>query len=163
MNVKDLLVGGDFLLPCHSDDDDSDYTPLPTSTPTPSGEDDDGGQDNNALDIYLDEGCATGELSSSFCSDYFSSYCKDYQVDYCQRSICQGHAFDFLNECHDDDMAGPDSDLALYHSQGCTKLSDHNGFCASLNASSYCKGWQSDHCGRSICHGRDHSELHMCV
>jgi len=47
----------------------------------------------------------------------------------------------------------------IYLSQGCTALPDT--FCSAHNGG-YCKKWQSDSCGRSVCKGDSHSSFTPC-
>ena len=47
-----------------------------------------------------------------------------------------------------------------YLNNGCSNLP--SSFCADYISGSYCKDWQQDGCGRSICHGDSHSSLNPC-
>lgn len=128
---------------------------------------------------YLNDGCSS--LSSTFCSEYNGGYCKDGQTDSCGRSICQGSSHSALNSCS---SLTPTPTLApthlrtpgpskapskkptesnptgsIYRSQGCTAVPD--SFCYDYNRG-YCKSWQFDGCGRSVCHGDSHSSFSLC-
>ena len=122
----------------------------PTNNPTPVPSVDNG---DGLLLEYYENGCT--DLPSTFCGNQSAgSYCKDYQSDSCGRSICQSDSFATLNGCP---PAGSD-DEDVYLSQGCAALEDPQAFCDSLFGS-YCKDYQSDSCGRSICKGDDFSSL----
>jgi len=51
--------------------------------------------------------------------------------------------------------------VSIYLSQGCTASALLDTFCSSYNGG-YCKSWQSDHCGRSVCKGDSHSSFSPC-
>lgn len=103
--------------------------------------------------LYFEHGCK--DLPAAFCQGYISgSYCKDWNEDSCGRSICQGDTHDSLNSCG--------SETSIYFSDGCNVFGDQmDTFCGSYNQG-YCKSWQHDSCGRSICHGDDYSVLDGC-
>jgi len=136
----------------------SPVTPMPvTIAPTT----DDGDLDND-IEIYLHQGCGVDSLlPGTFCSDVFGSYCKDYQADSCGRSVCHGDSHDSMYECDtdatDDSVLDP---LDTYLAGGCTAV-EMSSFCADHNGG-YCKDYQSDGCGRSVCHGDSHSVLNPC-
>jgi len=160
---RSVCHGGDFLLPCNTYDSSE---PSPSPTPNDAEVDD---EVDNILEIYLAHGCSTTdeslEMPPTFCADNFGSYCKEYQADECNRSICHGHDFALLNECTTDtgdDTPPGDDEESSYYSQGCSVLADPNSFCSNLISGSYCKDWQYDDCGRSICQGHDHGMLVPC-
>lgn len=131
-----------------------DPTPEPTPDPTP--EPTPGGGDDLILDYY-DNGCQ--DLPDTFCGDQISgSYCKDWQSDDCGRSICQFDSHSMLNACPG---GGDDDDETLYLAGGCADLMDPESFCFLYNGG-YCKDWQADSCGRSICQGDSFSTLWDC-
>lgn len=47
-----------------------------------------------------------------------------------------------------------------YLTDGCAHLP--STFCDSISSGSYCKNWQSDECGRSVCNGDSHDDLNPC-
>jgi hypothetical protein len=133
----------------------SPMTPGPTQHPTPAV------TNPPAAGSYLDDGCAN--LPASFCA----TYCKDYQSDSCGRSVCHGDSHSSLNPCPGTPNPTPlptpspvtPSELEMYLSGGCAGLPET--FCYGHNRQ-YCKSWQADDCGRSVCQGDSHSSLDPC-
>lgn len=83
--------------------------------------------------------------------------CEDYtEKNDCdaQTPSCIWHQQGLSEECRTD----PDW---VYANEGCFALEDYDGFCSSYN-SGYCKYWQADDCGRSVCHGDAHTSLNPC-
>jgi beta-glucanase (GH16 family) len=128
--------------------------------------------DDTLLLVYYDDGCK--DLPSTFCGNQMTgSYCKDYQSDSCDRSICQFDTFTMLNACPSpgspptgsptaSSTGSPtdgEDDESVYLTKGCTALPE--AFCSGYNGG-YCKHWQSDGCGRSICKGDGFSSLEAC-
>mmetsp|Transcript_25973 Transcript_25973/g.38037 ORF Transcript_25973/g.38037 Transcript_25973/m.38037 type:complete len:393 (-) Transcript_25973:199-1377(-) len=54
------------------------------------------------------------------------------------------------------------SDMDLYWANGCAGAGLNTDFCATYNGQ-YCKDYQMDSCGRSICQGDDFSSLDPCT
>jgi len=111
-------------------------------------------------EIYVREGCTDARLPEGFCGVYVDpkSYCKSYATDECGRSTCQGA--DFLLPCS---VPSPPPSLGVhvYRQQGCAEL--NTSFCTNHRAAgSYCKNYQSDSCGRSICQGDGFEFLLPC-
>jgi len=132
---------------------------------------------------YLDVGCS-GSPEETFCSTLFGTYCKDYQQDECGRSICHGSSHSDLNPCPNPTLvpttanptvnpitASPTAEPTpgttsnqndTYLNDGCAVFgAEMDSFCYGFNKG-YCKYWQADTCGRSVCKGHSHNELNPC-
>lgn len=165
------------------------YTPSPTISTTPSPTSKSTGsptsppQESNS---YLDDGCA--DLASTFCS----TYCKDWQQDECGRSVCHGDSHSDLNPCPSPvtdapspqpspaptpeppssaptkspsnfPTPQPSSGNEIYANDGCAVFGvEMDSFCYGFNKG-YCKHWQKDECGRSVCKGDRHKNLNACA
>lgn len=114
---------------------------------------------------YLNVGCAP--LTPTFCP----TYCKDNQQDDCGRSVCHGDSHDALNPCPSPGTPQPTAHPSsapfpspvnpsdIYYNDGCAVFGDTmDSFCHGFNGG-YCKFWQSDGCGRSVCKGDSHANL----
>ena len=112
------------------------------------------------------------------------TYCKDYQQDECGRSVCHGSSHNDLNPCPNPTpvpttanptvnpiTASPTDEPTqsttsnqndIYAKDGCAVFgADMDSFCYGFNKG-YCKYWQADTCGRSVCKGHSHNELNPC-
>ena len=137
------------------------YTSSPTifTTPSPTFQ----STNSPPSGLYLENGCA--DLPSTFCS----TYCKDWQQDECERSVCHGDSHNDLNPCPAPVTSAPTAQQTtglnqndIYSYDGCTVFgADMDSFCYSFNQG-YCKYWQSDSCGRSVCKGDAHENLNPC-
>lgn len=143
------------------------------------------------ISAYLNWGCTNSTVGEDFCLVYIGSgsYCKAWNPDSCGRSMC--HQGDFLLPCSAAHAPIPNSpplreetspepepeaeptpaptmpplggELAAYRAQGCAGLSQPDIFChEQVSASSYCKSWKKDECGRAVCQGGTHEDLNRC-
>jgi hypothetical protein len=122
---------------------------------------------------YLNDGCSN--LPSTFCSSYIAqSYCKHWQHDDCGRSVCHGDSHSSLSVCQSkannpsplptnapSPMTTNSDPTSIYQLEGCAVFPDMDSFCHEYNGG-YCKYWQSDGCGRSVCKGDSHTSLFGC-
>jgi hypothetical protein len=139
--------------------------------------------DDGDIQNYLLNGCTALPYPTLFCQSYLGpgSYCKYYNTDGCGRAYCQGG--DFLLNCPQTNppttisvstpspppspaptpapTINDDSDTDIYKANGCGDDDLPENFCY-ITYGTYCKDYQSDGCGRSVCHGQAHSNLNPC-
>merc|ERR1740130_79960 len=161
--------------------------PISTSSPDPYPS----SLTDMQIGAYLKWGCTNSTVGNDFCLAYIGSgsYCKAWNTDSCGRSMC--HQGEFLLTCgaapapassspplREETTPEPEpepeptpaptmpplgAELAVYRAQGCAGLSQPDSFChAQVSASSYCKSWKKDECGRAVCQGGTYEDLNRC-